>query len=308
MANYSSLKSTIESVVRTNGEGAITGANMQSTLKTMIDSLGAKYQIVGVATASTNPGTPDYNVAYIAVTGSSTVTFTNFRNSGTALTLGANRVGILKYNGEWSIESAAFETAKPCIYSPNIDKSLPTHVYSAADARNAIPSNYQRLGLLLTYLASNSGDWVLEQYTSISQSGIASDACWTRIYPLGGSGPALSCVTVLTVLNSTGDPLLYTKSSSAAYTYTITIPAHTHFVYANADIDTGNEQITLTGYADSTNYYLILYYDDDRQDFYFDKYTSALGNLSYHWCYIVGAFMPNGFSTLADSLYTTSGF
>lgn len=66
MANYSVLKAAVEAVVKTNGNQEITGANMQDTLLSIIDSFGSGYQFMGVATPSTNPGTPDQKVFYIA--------------------------------------------------------------------------------------------------------------------------------------------------------------------------------------------------------------------------------------------------
>lgn len=68
MANYENLKSAIQQVVKTNGKNAITGALLQQSLLAMINSLGVGYQFIGVATPTTNPGTPDKKVFYIAST------------------------------------------------------------------------------------------------------------------------------------------------------------------------------------------------------------------------------------------------
>lgn len=95
MANYSVLKAAVEAVVKTNGNEEITGANLQSTLEFIIDSLGAEYQFVGVATTSTSPGTPDENVAYIGGPG----TYSNF---GSSITVPIGSVCLFKYNGSWS--------------------------------------------------------------------------------------------------------------------------------------------------------------------------------------------------------------
>lgn len=95
MANYANLKSAIQQVVRTNGNEEITGALLQQTLFAMVNSLGAGYQYVGVAIPTTNPGTPDQNVFYVAATAG---TYPNF--GGIVLADGA--VAILKYNGTWT--------------------------------------------------------------------------------------------------------------------------------------------------------------------------------------------------------------
>lgn len=100
MANYSVLKAAVAAVVKTNGNQEITGANMQSTLISIINSLGTGYQFMGVATPSTSPGTPDYNVAYIGGAG----TYANF---GTSVTVPVGSIGVFKYNGSWVKEQIA---------------------------------------------------------------------------------------------------------------------------------------------------------------------------------------------------------
>ena len=97
MANYNTLKSAIEQVIKTNGNEEITGALLQQALIAMINSLGAGYQFVGVAVPETNPGTPDYNVFYFAGPG----TYPNFNNA----TIPARNVGLLSYNGTWHVSS-----------------------------------------------------------------------------------------------------------------------------------------------------------------------------------------------------------
>ena len=95
MANYETLKAAIQQVVKTNGNNEITGALLQQSLLAMINSLGGYYQFAGVATPTTNPGTPDQNVFYITSTPG---TYVNFGN----LTVSDGDVAILKYNGSWT--------------------------------------------------------------------------------------------------------------------------------------------------------------------------------------------------------------
>lgn len=97
MANYATLKTAIQNVVKTNGNNEITGALLQQSLLAMINSLGADYSFVGVALPSTNPGTPDQNVFYIAGPG----TYSNFSGA----VVGDGYMGIFKYNGSWTIET-----------------------------------------------------------------------------------------------------------------------------------------------------------------------------------------------------------
>ena len=94
MSNYATLKSAIQSVIKTNGNEEITGAVLQSALLSIIDSIGANYTFAGVATPQTDAGAPDQNVFYIAPEG----TYTNF---GGSYTVPLGSLGIFSYNGTW---------------------------------------------------------------------------------------------------------------------------------------------------------------------------------------------------------------
>lgn len=67
MANYSELIATINEQIKANGNQEITGPVLNAVLKAMVSALGEGYQFMGVATPTTNPGTPDERVFYIAV-------------------------------------------------------------------------------------------------------------------------------------------------------------------------------------------------------------------------------------------------
>ena len=120
MANYASLKAAIQQVVKTNGNNEITGALLQQTLFAMVNSLGADYLFVGIAQPSTNPGTPDQNVFYIAGPG----TYPNFNGA----VIADGRLGVLKYNGAWTLETAPVGKD----YSGDIDelklRQIPLHI------------------------------------------------------------------------------------------------------------------------------------------------------------------------------------
>ena len=98
MANYSTLKAAVADVVKTNGAQAITGANLQAVLLSIINSIGTNYTFAGVATPSTSAGTPDQNVFYL--TGSGT-----FSNMGATTIIPEGAIGIFKYNGSWTSDS-----------------------------------------------------------------------------------------------------------------------------------------------------------------------------------------------------------
>lgn len=99
MANYATLKSAIQQVIKTNGNNEITGALLQQSLLSMINSLGADYQFAGIATPSTNPGTPDQNVFYLAGPG----TYSNFNS----LVVPAGNLGALCFNGAWTVQTVS---------------------------------------------------------------------------------------------------------------------------------------------------------------------------------------------------------
>ena len=100
MANYATLKAAIIDVVKTNGNNEITGALLQQILVSMVNSLADGYIFKGIASVSTNPGTPDQNVFYIS---DGPGTFSNF---GPAV-VPNGKIGIFRYNGSWNMETMA---------------------------------------------------------------------------------------------------------------------------------------------------------------------------------------------------------
>ena len=67
MANWTTLKATIAGVIKTNGNQEITGAVLQNTLNSIVSAVGENATFAGIATPTTNPGTPDGPVFYIAL-------------------------------------------------------------------------------------------------------------------------------------------------------------------------------------------------------------------------------------------------
>lgn len=107
MSEYSSLKATINANVKTNNNQEITGSVMNSVLNAMVNTLGAGYQFMGVATP-TNPGTaqtPDYKCFYLATTPG---TYTNLGG----LVVADGEVDILKYDSSWTKEVTGIATAE----------------------------------------------------------------------------------------------------------------------------------------------------------------------------------------------------
>ena len=103
MANYNNIKATIDANIKINGNQEITGSVLQSVLNQIVNALGIGYQFAGIATPSTDPGTPDQKVFYLANTG----TYTHFGN----LTI-SKELGILKYDSSWHVEEITLGTEK----------------------------------------------------------------------------------------------------------------------------------------------------------------------------------------------------
>ena len=76
MANFASLKATIDAQIKANGNQEITGPILNAVLTAMINTIGNGYALQGtVAQTSDNPGSPDNPVAYLAA---GPGTYTNF--------------------------------------------------------------------------------------------------------------------------------------------------------------------------------------------------------------------------------------
>lgn len=66
MANWTTLKSAIESAIAPNGNQEITGQLLQNVLTNIVNAIGENATFAGLATLATNPGTPDGPVFYIS--------------------------------------------------------------------------------------------------------------------------------------------------------------------------------------------------------------------------------------------------
>ena len=63
---YENLKSAIKQAIKQNGNQEITGDLLQSTLLSIVDTVGEGATFAGIATPTTNPGTIEGNIFYIA--------------------------------------------------------------------------------------------------------------------------------------------------------------------------------------------------------------------------------------------------
>lgn len=88
---YVLLKAAVDSALPTNAANAITAAAHRTILKDSIDVVGS-LQFAGVATPSTNPGTPDGKLFYMTLEAG---TYTNFGG----LVVAIDELTFLKWDG-----------------------------------------------------------------------------------------------------------------------------------------------------------------------------------------------------------------
>lgn len=96
MAAYQNLIAAIQAVIKRNGNEQITGNILQQTLVGMVNSIGANYQLAGLATPETDPGTPDQNIFYFATEAG---TYTNFDE----IVVPDDTLALLLWSGTWSM-------------------------------------------------------------------------------------------------------------------------------------------------------------------------------------------------------------
>lgn len=110
---WDTLKKAIADVIKTNGNQEITGAVLQNTLNSIVNAVGENATFAGIATPTTNPGTPDGPVFYFATTPGS---YSNF--GGIELT--ESEVAILQWNnGAWSKKTSGFVSNIGLSFSEN---------------------------------------------------------------------------------------------------------------------------------------------------------------------------------------------
>lgn len=103
MSNWSDLKAAVAEVVKTNGNQEITGQTLQNILNSIISNVGKDCTFAGIATPTTNPGTPDGNVFYLAT---QVGTYSNFNS----IIIEKGEAVILEWRGLWIKKISGFAT------------------------------------------------------------------------------------------------------------------------------------------------------------------------------------------------------
>lgn len=146
MGNYEQLKQAVADVVKSNGNQEITGDILQNTLLTIISTVGSGATFAGFATPTTNPGTPDQNVFYIA---SEDGIYSNFGN-----VVLENEVAIFTNgNGIWQKGKTGIATYKQV--SELEYKSIPSIIEIIKPYNNWIRDKYN-----LGYCDANTGEFI----------------------------------------------------------------------------------------------------------------------------------------------------
>ena len=230
MANYATLKAAVQAVVKTNGNKEITGANLQTVLLSVINSVGGGYLFKGVATPSTDAGTPDENVFYIGAAG----TYANF---GTSITIPVGSIGVFKYNGSWVNElvDIAVELNEQINGIPEFDTDFIISVTQSTGINNRNNAPYL--------------DYPLKQGETYHITVTGAYATEVTFYPRDASSGSISCTWV----SDNGGTTVTGSSRSFVpngYGYKITPSADVPRwgVYINANDATGTGDITVNFY------------------------------------------------------------
>lgn len=104
MAKWDILKSAITAIIKTNGNQEITGQLLQNVLNNIVSSVGENATFAGIATTTTNPGSPDGPVFYLATTSG---VYSNF---GGVEVIEGEAVIFEWDNGTWSKKTVGLAT------------------------------------------------------------------------------------------------------------------------------------------------------------------------------------------------------
>lgn len=157
---WTDLKAAVAAVIRTNGNQEVTGSLLQSTLNSIIDQVGANASYKGVAIPSTNPGTPDALVFYIASTQGTYANFGGFVLDGGFAVLS-------NVSGSWTgtkflkIEMDA-KAAHGYETNPKTLKQVEDSLFQLADEVNLIETKVSELLAATVYISANDYQMLID--------------------------------------------------------------------------------------------------------------------------------------------------
>lgn len=180
MANWSTLKAAIASVIKTNDNQEITGQLLQNALNNIITNVGENATFAGIATPTTNPSTPDGPVFYIATTAGS---YSNFGS----LEVSKGETAILQWNnGTWTKNAikpmAEFESGIIYDVSANNDgavfESLQA-LLSSSNLSTLIPTSVRYGGMSIRFIQSSDNKY--EQFRCIANEFTTDVTKWQNV-------------------------------------------------------------------------------------------------------------------------------
>lgn len=170
MANWTTLKTAIADVIKTNGNQEITGQLLQDVLNNIVSSLGENATFAGIATPTTDPGTPDGPVFYLA---SQVGTYSNFNG----LSVDMGEIVIFIYKTSWQKQSLNINTDQDFIqdsYSPDYKKSNISG-WSSLSVENNIQTSVfggeVRNASKVTILTHKGGTWAFDTESQAGNDG-----------------------------------------------------------------------------------------------------------------------------------------
>ena len=89
---YNTLKAAVQAAIKNNDNEEITGDVLQGVLLSIVNSVGSGYNFAGLATPSTNPGTPDGSMFWIGGKGI-------YANFGSTITVPDGFLGLFMWDG-----------------------------------------------------------------------------------------------------------------------------------------------------------------------------------------------------------------
>nr|DAY10483.1 MAG TPA: hypothetical protein [Caudoviricetes sp.] len=194
MGNYEQLKQAISDVIKTNGNQKITGKIMQNALLSIIATVGSNATFAGIAIPSTNPGTPDQNVFWIA---SANGTYSNFN----AIEVNDEVVIFTNKTGSWVKQSTGIALSQSL---KDIEKKAAIAIDFNTDLKTTrlqVAKSNRRTGKILSYRNGKTGELTTEMYigTSMDDAYWQDNLYWASIFP----STKLPFINISFVTNST---------------------------------------------------------------------------------------------------------
>lgn len=194
MGNYEQLKQAVSDVIKTNGNQEITGKIMQNALLSIIATVGSNATFAGIAIPSTNPGTPDQNVFWIASTNG---IYSNFN----AIEVNDEVVIFTNKTGSWVKQSTGIALSQSL---KDIEKKAAIAIDFNTDletTRLQVAKSNRRTGKILSYRNDTTGELTTEMYigTSMDDKYWQDSLFWASIFP----STKLPFINISFVTNST---------------------------------------------------------------------------------------------------------